>query len=73
MVESTSPKENERGRIWDNIIAHPIRVGVGDEIVVRPIVHACRSEVKSNESKVFPSLSTSVTEDDEGAAWCNRV
>ncbi len=58
----------------DDIVTHPVRVGVGDKTVVRSIVCACWSEVESNnESKVVPSFPTSVVEDDEVAAWCYRV
>ncbi len=34
LVDSTCSREHERGRIQDDVVAHPVRVGVGDETVV---------------------------------------
>jgi hypothetical protein len=34
LVESTYSREHERGRIQDDVVAHPVRVRVGDETVV---------------------------------------
>ena len=60
-------------RVQYDVVAHAVRVGVRDETVVRPIVVKCRSEVKSNEAKVVPSLSSGVVHDDEGATGCDGV
>ena len=73
LVKSTGARENERGRVQDDVVAHPVRVGVGNKAVVRPIVRECRSEIKTDNSEVVPSFPTRVVEDDEGSAWRNRV
>ena len=38
LVESTSAREYERGWVKDDVVRYPVRVRVGDETVVRPIV-----------------------------------
>ena len=73
MVKSTGAGENKRGRVKDDVVAHPVRVGVRDETVVRPIVVKCRSEIKTNEAEVVPSFATGIVKDDESPAGCNWV
>ncbi len=52
LVKSTGARENKRGRVQDDIVAHPVRVGVGNKAVVRPIASECRSEIKTDEPEV---------------------
>ncbi len=33
----------------------------------------CRAEIKTNETEVVQSVTSSVVEDNEGPAWCDRV
>jgi hypothetical protein len=73
LVESTGARENERGWVQDDVVAHPVRVGVGNKAVVRPIMSECRSEIKIDKPEVVPSFPTRVVEDDEGSVWRNRV
>ena len=73
MVKSTGAREDERGRVQDDVVAHPVRVGVGNKAVVRPIMRECRSEIKTDNPEVVPSFPTRVVEDDKGPAWCNWV
>jgi hypothetical protein len=73
LIESTGARENERGRVQNDVVAHPVRVGVRNKAVIGPIVSECRSEIKPNETEVVPSFPTRVVQDDKGPAWCNRV
>ncbi len=73
MIESTGARENERGRVQNDVVAHLVRVGVRNKAVIGPIVSECRFEIKTNETEVVPSFPTRVVRDDKGPAWCNRV
>jgi hypothetical protein len=73
LIESTGARENERGRVQNDVVAHPVRVGVGNKAVIGPIVSECRSEIKTNETEVVPSFPTRVVQDDKGPAWGNWV
>ena len=73
LVESARPREDEWGGVEYDVVAHPVRVGVRDETVVRPIMVKCRSEIKSNEAEVVPSFATGIVKDDESPAGCNWV
>ncbi len=66
-------REYERGWVKDDVVRYPVRVGFGDETVVRPIVREGRPKVVANNTKVVPSLTSSVVQDDEGAAGCDGV
>ena len=74
LVKSTGPRENERGRVQDDVVAHPVRVGVGNKAVVRPIMRESRAKIISNASVVVPlGSAVGFVGDKEGAAWCHRV
>ena len=73
LIESARPREYEWGGVEYDVVAHPVRVGVRDETVVRPIMVKCRSEIKSNEAEVVPSFATGIVKDDESPAGCNWV
>ena len=73
LIESARPREYEWGGVEYDVVAHPVRVGVRDETVVRPIMVKCRSEIKSNKAEVVPSFATGIVKDDESPAGCNWV
>jgi hypothetical protein len=73
LVKSTGGRENKRGRVECDVVAHPVRVGVRDKAMVGPIVGECGSEIKTDKTEVVPSFPTSVVEYDEGPTWCDRV
>ncbi len=73
MVKSTGARENKRCWVKDDVVAHPVRVGVRGKAVVGTIVGECGFEIKTDEAEVVPSFPTSVVEDDEGPTWCDRV
>ncbi len=34
MIESTGARENERGRVQNDVVTHPVRVGVRNKAVI---------------------------------------
>jgi hypothetical protein len=50
------------------IVEHPIRVWVGDQTAIRPIVSEGRFEIISDKAKVIPRFTVGVVKDDESLA-----
>ena len=73
LIESARPREYEWGGVEYDVVAHPVRVGVRDETVVRPIMVKCRSKIKSNKAEVVPSFTPGIVCNNEGATWSDGM
>jgi hypothetical protein len=73
LIKSTCTREHERGGVEYNVVGHAVRIGIGDETVIRPIVGEGRSKIKSDETEVVPSFSASVVQNNERPARGDRV
>ncbi len=68
LVKTAGARENERSRVKDDVVGDTVRVRVGDEAPVGPIVREGRSEIEVDEPKIVPRFAPCVVQDDEGSA-----
>ena len=73
LIKSACSRDDERCRIDNNAVRCADLHCFLDEAAIRTIVLQGWSKVKPDKSEVVPGFAHRVVNDDEGAAWCQRM